>query len=36
VQVPLRFIVYCADKSSNEGAGYSISDIPIMSIVKLK
>ena len=32
----VRFIVYCADKSFNEGAVYSIADFPIMSIVKLK
>ena len=32
----VRFIVYCADKSFNEGAVYSIADIPIMSIDKIK
>ena len=32
----VRFIVYCADKSSNEGAGYSITDNPIKSIDKIK
>jgi len=32
----VRFIVYCADKSFNEGAVYSIADFPIMSIDKIK